>query len=179
MHCAHGELIDDAALREAITDSGKVAGAALDAFHVEPPPPGFLSFALDPVLATPHIGGPTGRGAGDCWASASPNKWWSIYASGVAINAVNMPALSPSSTARSVLHFFGGSALGQFCRPHLDRKTQDGSLGLSGKIADSNTNPDPQCGLAGRSEPVADAQSEPGEMPCNRIPARLEHRRAA
>jgi D-3-phosphoglycerate dehydrogenase len=58
VNCARGELIDDAALGEAI-ESGKVAGAALDAFHAEPPPTGFPLFALEPILATPHIGGST------------------------------------------------------------------------------------------------------------------------
>src|SRR6478672_11127409 len=58
VNCARGELIDDDSLREAI-DSGKVAGAALDAFRIEPPPAGFPLFALDLVLATPHIGGST------------------------------------------------------------------------------------------------------------------------
>src|SRR2546422_7579662 len=36
VNCARGELIDDDALRKAV-ESGKVAGAALDAFHTEPP----------------------------------------------------------------------------------------------------------------------------------------------
>src|SRR4051794_10526452 len=48
VNCARGELIDGAALKVAI-DSGKVAGAALDVFEVEPPPAGFPLFEGDAV----------------------------------------------------------------------------------------------------------------------------------
>jgi D-3-phosphoglycerate dehydrogenase len=58
VNCARGELIDDEALRQAI-EAGKVGSAALDVFAVEPPPPGYLLFAGNKVLATPHIGGST------------------------------------------------------------------------------------------------------------------------
>src|SRR6202035_3412777 len=46
VNCARGELIDEAALQQAI-ECGTVAGAALDAFSLEPAPPGFPLFALD------------------------------------------------------------------------------------------------------------------------------------
>jgi len=54
---ARGGVIDEEALRAAL-DSGHLAGAALDVFASEPPPPG--SIAMHPnVIATPHIGAQT------------------------------------------------------------------------------------------------------------------------
>jgi D-3-phosphoglycerate dehydrogenase len=51
---ARGGVIDEEALRTAL-DAGQLAGAALDVFANEPPPPN--SIALHPkVIATPHIG---------------------------------------------------------------------------------------------------------------------------
>ena len=58
VNCARGELVDEAALVEALA-SGKVADVSLDVFSVEPPPAGFALFASNGVLATPHIGGST------------------------------------------------------------------------------------------------------------------------
>lgn len=54
---ARGGIIDEAALVEAL-NSGKVAGAALDVFSVEPP--GLTEAVSHPrVIATPHIGAQT------------------------------------------------------------------------------------------------------------------------
>src|SRR5262249_25238849 len=58
VNCARGELVDDAALAEAIAN-GKVAGASLDVFNIEPAPAGYPLFCSESVLATPHIGGST------------------------------------------------------------------------------------------------------------------------
>lgn len=93
VNCARGELIDEAALADAI-QSGKVAGAALDAFSVEPAPPGFPLFALDSILATPHIGGSTEEAQENVGVRIA-EQMVEYLKTGVAINAVNMPALSP------------------------------------------------------------------------------------
>ncbi|HEY85602.1 MAG TPA: hydroxyacid dehydrogenase [Chloroflexi bacterium] len=55
--CARGKIIDENALADAL-DAGKLAGAALDVFAVEPP--GYSRLVQHPkVIATPHIGAMT------------------------------------------------------------------------------------------------------------------------
>lgn len=58
VNTARGELIDEAALVRAL-DSGRLAGAALDALASEPPPPGHPLVGRDDVIVTSHIGGHT------------------------------------------------------------------------------------------------------------------------
>ena len=54
INTSRGEVLDAAALRDAIK-SQQLAGAALDVFHPEPPPPDFPLLGLDNVLLTPHL----------------------------------------------------------------------------------------------------------------------------
>jgi D-3-phosphoglycerate dehydrogenase / 2-oxoglutarate reductase len=79
----------------AAIESGKVAGAALDVFSVEPPPiRGLSAVRLDSVLATPHIGGSTEE-AQEIVGVRIAEQVVEYLQNGVAINAVNMPALTP------------------------------------------------------------------------------------
>ena len=62
INCARGGIVNEAALYEAII-SGKVAGAALDVYDVEPPTDWKLA-KLDNVICSPHIGAQTKEAQG-------------------------------------------------------------------------------------------------------------------
>jgi D-3-phosphoglycerate dehydrogenase len=58
INAARGQLIDEAALAQAIKD-GKVAGAGIDVYSDEPPPKDHPLLNLPGVIHTPHLGAST------------------------------------------------------------------------------------------------------------------------
>jgi D-3-phosphoglycerate dehydrogenase len=56
INTARGELVQSEHLYKALKD-GRIAGAGLDVFEAEPPPPESLIYQLDNVTATTHLGG--------------------------------------------------------------------------------------------------------------------------
>ena len=147
VNCARGELIDDEALRQAI-DAGKVASAALDVFRVEPPPPGYALFTESKVLATPHIGGSTEE-AQEIVGVRIAEQVVEYLKHGVALNAVNMPALSPEQYRTLGPYINVAERLGSFAAYIAAGHIKTVRLAYFGRIGENNTSLLRNAGLAG------------------------------
>jgi D-3-phosphoglycerate dehydrogenase len=147
VNCARGELVDECALAEAIA-CGKVADAALDVFACEPVPAGHPLFASEAVLATPHIGGSTGE-AQEIVGVRIAEQVVEYLTSGVAIHAVNMPALTPEQYRALGPYVALAERLGNFAAHIAAGQPRAVRLTYLGNIADHNTNLLRNAGLAG------------------------------
>ena len=147
VNCARGELVDEGALKEAI-ESGKVAGASLDVFAKEPTDASFPLFALDSVLATPHIGGSTEE-AQEIVGVRIAEQMVEYLQNGVAINAVNMPSLSPDQYKAAEPYIDLAERLGNFAAHLVTGNPSTIRLTYFGRIADMNTSLLRNAGLAG------------------------------
>ena len=87
VNAARGELVDEAALAEAVR-SGKVAGAALDVFSAEPYSGQLLE--LDNVVVTPHLAASTEE-AQDRAGVIVAEQVVAALEGGLVTNAVNIP----------------------------------------------------------------------------------------
>jgi D-3-phosphoglycerate dehydrogenase len=111
INCARGELVDQAALANAI--AGKhVAGAALDVFTEEPPKNSPL-MAMENVIATPHIAGSTNE-AQDAVGIQIANQIREYLKRGVIQNAVNMPSVDDQQYALMKPYIALAEKLGAF-----------------------------------------------------------------
>ena len=95
VNCARGELIDHAALEDALR-AGRVAGAALDVFPEEPMTEHPL-FEMDGVVVTPHLGASTVE-AQDRAGVQTAEQVVAALTGGIVTNAVNIPALRPEDS---------------------------------------------------------------------------------
>jgi len=87
---ARGEVHDEVDLFVALTHD-QIAGAGLDVFHVEPPPPNTPLLKLDNVVATPHVAGITAE-ATRALAESTARQWLEIFSGRVPAGLVNPQA---------------------------------------------------------------------------------------
>jgi len=153
VNCARGGLIVEADLKAAI-ESGHVAGAALDVFAEEPARDNPL-FALDQVVATPHLGASTTE-AQEKVAVEIAEQMSDFLLTGAVRNALNMPALSAEESAllRPYMVLAGqlGSFAGQLTRSGLKAV----SVEYEGHVAALNCRPLTQTALVGLLAPILD-----------------------
>ncbi|MGH9412071.1 MAG: phosphoglycerate dehydrogenase [Vicinamibacterales bacterium] len=97
VNTARGELIDEAAIADAI-ETGHVAGAGLDVFEREPPSDPRLT-SLPQVIATPHISAST-REAQDLVGAEIATNVRDFLSAGVIRSAVNFPSIAPDDMPR-------------------------------------------------------------------------------
>jgi len=147
VNCARGELIDQEALGEAL-ESGRVAGAALDVFQPEPPPADFPLFRFESLIATPHIAGSTEE-AQEIVGVRIAEQILEYLRSGIAINAVNMPALSPEQYRLVGPYIELAERLGAFAAQIAPGHPRGVRLVYSGRIAEAGTHLVRNAGLVG------------------------------
>jgi D-3-phosphoglycerate dehydrogenase len=140
-------MLDSAALAEAIA-SGKVAGAGLDVFDPEPLPADSPLLSCDTVVATPHIAGSTEE-AQEIVGVRIAEQLAEYLKNGIAINAVNMPALSPEQYRAVGPYVLLAERLGNFAAHIATGNPKSVRLVYQGRIAGFNTQLLRNAGLAG------------------------------
>ncbi len=136
INCARGELLEEAALEEAL-NSGKVAGAALDVFAKEPPA-GSPLLEHENVVATPHIGGSTEE-AQEAIGIRIAEQVRDYLRDGVVLNAVNMPAVTAEQYGQLRPYLELADRLGSFAAQIATGRPKHVRIVYSGNFGDANS----------------------------------------
>ena len=136
MNCARGELLDEAAVIEAL-QSGQLAGAALDVFHDEPLKDSPLHSAPNTIL-TPHIAGSTNE-AQDAVGMQIAMQVREYLLKGVIQNAVNVPSVTFEEYEQMQPYIVLAERLGTFLAQSGEGSVEEIGVGYSGEIAEWKT----------------------------------------
>jgi D-3-phosphoglycerate dehydrogenase len=134
INCARGGIVDEDALAAAI-QSRKVAGAALDVFAQEPPPPALPLLQLDQVICTPHLGAATDEAQINV-AIAIAQQVVGYLTRGIIQDAVNVPSISPELLDVLGPYLTLGEKLGSLQAQLLTAAPREMAIEYAGEVAD-------------------------------------------
>ena len=136
LNCARGELIEEAALAAGLL-SGKIGGAALDVFTVEPPKESpFLG--MPNVILTPHVAGSTDE-AQEAIGIQLARQVREYLKLGVVQNAVNVASLTHEEYVLLAPFIDLAGRLGNFLSQAAPRNIEGIHLSYSGGLAEGKT----------------------------------------
>jgi len=138
INCARGGIIVEADLKEAL-DSGKVAGAALDVFEVEPAKENIL-FNHPNVICTPHLGAATTEAQVNV-AIQVAEQMADFLVNGAVTNALNMPSISAEDAPKLKPYMKLAEQLGSFAGQITDNAIKSVSIEYQGTVTETNTKP--------------------------------------
>ncbi len=154
INCARGGLVVEADLVAALK-SGKVAGAGIDVFEVEPATENAL-FGLDNVVCTPHLGASTSE-AQENVAIQVAEQMSDYLVKGAVSNAINMPSITAEEAPRLKPFVKLAEVLGAFVGQVTDEPIREVEILFDGSTATMNTRALVSAALAGLIRPqVAD-----------------------
>jgi D-3-phosphoglycerate dehydrogenase / 2-oxoglutarate reductase len=139
INCARGGIVDEAALVRAVR-SGKVAGAALDVFVEEPPPPDHPLLKLPQVITTPHVGAATGEAQVQV-AIDIAQQVTDFLLNGAIRQAVNIPTLTARELEALGPHLRLGEQLGLLAAQIIRDAPSQVTVELGGEAASLNSEP--------------------------------------
>ncbi|MBK8176490.1 MAG: phosphoglycerate dehydrogenase [Rhodospirillales bacterium] len=138
INCARGSLVIEDDLKAAIL-AGKVAGAALDVFAVEPAKSSVL-FGLEQVVATPHLGASTVE-AQEKVALQVAEQMADFLLTGAVVNALNMPSVSAEEMPRLQPYMKLAGQIGRFMGQLVESAVTAVTIEYEGHAASLNLKP--------------------------------------
>jgi hypothetical protein len=170
INVARGGIVDEAALAEAI-ESGQVAGAALDVFEKEPPPPDHPLLKADQLICTPHLGAATAEAQVNVSIAIAEQVIEFLLHNQIS-NAVNVPSVSAELFEILSPYVVLGEKLGSLQAQLLKAAPQQLTVEYAGDVADVGVQPVTVAVLRGLLNRLMESSAAPAKRPSRNASAR-------
>ncbi len=154
INCARGELVAESDLKVAL-ESGRLAGAAIDVFAVEPAHHNIL-FNTPGLIATPHLGAATAE-AQENVAVQVAEQMADFLLTGAVTNALNMPSVSAEEAPKVRPYMVLAEQLGSFAGQLTQSGLRSVQVEYEGHVARLNTKPITAVVLEGLLKPLLES----------------------
>ena len=151
INCARGELVDEAAMRDALV-SGHVAGGAFDVFSDEPATSNVL-FGLPNVVCTPHLGASTSE-AQENVALQVAEQMSDYLMRGAISNAINFPSITADEAPKLKPFIALAEKLGSFAGQLTETDIKKVTITYEGAVADLKVKALTASAIAGLLRPL-------------------------